>query len=300
MIRLSTGARFATLAVLAALVAAIAGAPAAAQPAAPSLAPSRPSPGERPAQELPAALTGVGFDQRLGEALPLDLTFIAEDEREVSLGGYFGAKPVILTFVYYECPMLCTLVLNGLTSALKAVPFTAGEDYAIVTVSIDPGETPALARAKKASYVRELPRPEIAAQGWHFLTGDTTAIATLTRAAGFRYRYDAERDDFAHASGILVLTPEGTISRVLYGIEYAPKDLRLALVEASAGKIGTFVDQVLLFCFHYDPAAGKYGTAIMRLIRTGGLLAVLVIAIFVLASLRRERRAQRERQAQQA
>jgi protein SCO1/2 len=292
---MTTSARLATLA---ALVAVLAGSPAAAQPAAPG-APARPAAGERPAQELPAALAGVGFDQRLGETLPLDLAFTGEDGNPVVLRQYFGAKPVILTFVYYECPMLCTLVLNGLTGALRAVPFTAGEDYAIVTVSIDPGETPALARAKKASYVGELPHPESAASGWHFLTGDTTAIAALTGAAGFRYRYDAERDDFAHASGILVLTPEGTISRVLYGIEYAPKDLRLALVEASAGKIGTFVDQVLLFCFHYDPAAGKYGTAIMRLVRAGGVLALLLTGIFVVVSLRRERRAQRTHEAQQ-
>jgi len=275
-------------------------APAAAQPAAPGTLPSRPGAGERPAQELPAALAGVGFDQRLGETLPLDLTFTGEDGNPVVLRQWFGEKPVILTFVYYECPMLCTLVLNGLTGALRAVPFTAGEDYVIVTVSIDPGETPALARAKKASYVDELPSPASAAAGWHFLTGDTTAIAALTGAAGFRYRYDAERDEFAHASGILVLTPQGTISRVLYGIEYAPKDLRLALVEASAGKIGTFVDQVLLFCFHYDPAAGKYGTAIMRLIRAGGVLALLVTGLFVGISLRRERRAHRTHGTQRA
>jgi protein SCO1/2 len=257
-----------------------------AQPAAPG-PPPRPAP---PAQTLPPALEGVGFDQRLGERLPLDVHLRDEHGRAVPIGAYFTERPVVLAFVYYECPMLCTLVLNGLTSALKAVPFSPGRDFEIVTVSFDPRDTPALAARKKEHYVAALGAPAAAA-GWHFLTGDSAAVRTLTEAAGFRYTYDAERGEFAHASGLLVLTPDGVISRVLYGIEYAPKDVRLALVEAGEGKVGSFVDQLLLFCFHYDPAAGQYGAAVLNLIRAGGLLMLAGLAGFVLVSLRRDRRA---------
>ena len=242
-----------------------------------------------PASRLPEALQNVGFDQRLGERLPLALEFTAENGERVALGRYFGARPVILTLVYYECPMLCTLVLNGVTSALKAVPFAPGRDFELVSVSFDPRDTPALAAKKKQHYVAELGAPSAAA-GWHFLTGDSTAIAALTTAAGFRYAYDAERGEYAHASGILVLTPDGTISRLLYGIEYAPKDVRLALVEAGEGKIGSVVDVLLLYCFHYDPAAGKYGAAVVNLVRAGGVLALVGLVSFILISLRRDRR----------
>jgi protein SCO1/2 len=249
-------------------------------------------PAERttPASALPEALEGVGFDQRLGSTLPLELEFQDEAGNRLPLATYFGRRPVVLTLVYYECPMLCTVVLNGLTSALKAVPFAAGRDFEIVTVSFDPRDTPALAQAKKRHYLDEI-GTSTAESGWHFLTGDSTAIAALTAAAGFRYSYDPERREYAHASGILVLTQDGTISRLLYGIEYAPKDLRLALVEAGEGKIGSVIDELLLYCFHYDPASGKYGAAVVNLVRTGGVLALAGLASFIVISIRRERRA---------
>jgi protein SCO1/2 len=255
-------------------------------------APGGPTPRtSAPAAELPAALEGVGFDQRLGERLPLDVPFRDENGDPVEIGAYFGRRPVILAFVYYECPMLCTLVLNGLTSALKAVPFAPGRDFEIVAVSFDSRDTPALAAKKKEHYVAALGATPEAASGWHFLTGDSAAIATLTDAAGFRATYDAERGEFAHASGLLVLTPAGVMSRLLYGIEYAPKDIRLALVEAGQGQVGTFVDELLLFCFHYDPTSGQYGAAVLNLVRAGGLLAIAGLGGFVLVSLRRDRRA---------
>jgi protein SCO1/2 len=255
-------------------------------PGAPGAPPAEPA---TPASKLPEALQDVGFDQRLGSTLPLELEFTDEAGERVVLGSYFGSRPVILTLVYYECPMLCTVVLNGLTGALKAVPFAVGRDFDIVTVSFDPRETAALARKKKSHYVEELGAAS-AASGWHFLTGDSTAIAALTAAAGFRYSYDSERGEYAHASGILVVTKDGTISRLLYGIEYAPKDLRLALVEAGEGKIGNVVDELLLYCFHYDPASGKYGAAVVNLVRAGGVVALAALVGFILISIRRERR----------
>ena len=254
-----------------------------------------PGMGERPEppsneMNLPPELAGVGFDQKLGAQVPLDLVFREETGAEVALGAYFGQRPVLLILSYYECPMLCTLVLNGVTSGLKAVPFAPGEDFEIVTVSFDPREKPDLAARKKANYVELLGRPGAAA-GWHFLTGDEPAIAALTGAVGFRYRYDAASNQYAHAAGIMVLTPQGQISRYLFGIEYAPKDIRLALVEASAGKIGSFVDQVLLFCFHYDPETGRYGAATLNGIRVGGVLTLAALALFMIGSWRRDRRA---------
>ena len=259
---------------------------ASAGPGTPGAPPAEPA---TPASNLPEALQDVGFDQRLGSTLPLALEFTNEAGERVALGSYFGARPVILTLVYYECPMLCTLVLNGVTSALKAVPFTVGEDFEIVSVSFDPRDTSALARKKKDHYVDELGVAS-AERGWHFLTGDSTAIASLTEACGFRYSYDPERGEYAHASGILIVTKDGTISRLLYGIEYAPKDIRLALVEAGEGKIGSVVDELLLYCFHYDPAAGKYGAAVVNLVRTGGVLALAGLASFIVLSIRRDRR----------
>jgi protein SCO1/2 len=240
--------------------------------------------------ELPPPLRDVGFDQRLGADVPLDLLFRDESGQEIPLGRYFGEqRPVILSLVYYRCPMLCTLVLNGLTSSLKALPFAAGREFEIVTVSFDPRETPALAAAKKAAYLERYGRPE-AGEGWHFLTGDEDPIRRLADAVGFRYTYDPELDQYAHASGILVLTPEGKIARVFYGVEYAPRDLRLGLVEASQNRIGTLVDQLLLFCFHYDPAAGKYGAVALNLVRAGGVVTVLGGGLAIASLLRRERR----------
>lgn len=241
---------------------------------------------------LPAPLEDVRFDQKLGAQLPLDLVFRDESGEEVLLGRYFGQRPAILNLVYYECPMLCTLVLGGLTSALKAIPFAAGREFEIVTVSFDARDTPALAAARKAAYLARYGRAG-AAEGWHFLTGDEAAIRGLTEAVGFHTTYDSTAGQYAHASGVLILTPEGKIARVFYGIEYAPRDLRLGLVEASRGEIGTFTDQLLLYCFHYDPAAGKYGAAVLNLVRAGGAATVLAGGLVIGVFLRRERRERR-------
>ncbi len=250
-------------------------------------------PGPAVAQEtdgLPTALREVGIDQKLNEQLPLDLTFRDETGNAVKLRDYFGRKPVILTFAYYECPMLCTLVLNGLLKALRVVPMDIGKDFDVVNISFNPKETPQLAAAKKANYVREYGRPG-ASQGWHFLVGDEDSIHKATQAAGFRYKYLPDVNQYAHASGIMVLTPDGRFSRYFYGIEYSARDIRLGLVEASENKIGTPVDQVLLFCFHYDPVTGKYGLAITFVIQVLGTATVLVLVTFIILMLRRERRA---------
>lgn len=245
---------------------------------------------------LPPLLEKVGFDQRLDAQVPLDLVFRDETGREVTLQQYFHGKPVILVLAYYRCPMLCTLVLNGLVKGLLELPFDAGKEFEVVTVSFDPRETPAQAAAKKKTYIERYGRPGAAA-GWHFLTGSADSVARLTEAVGFRYAYDERRDEFAHASGILVLTPAGRISRYFYDVAYPARDLRLGLVEASAGKIGSPVDQVLLFCFHYDPTVGKYGPAVMRFVRIGGVLTLLGVIAFVLLMFRAERRRREPRLA---
>jgi protein SCO1/2 len=205
---------------------------------------------------------------------------------------------VVLSVVYYECPMLCTLTLNGLVSALATLSFDVGREFEVVTVSFDPREGPELARAKKAAYLRRYERPG-AAEGWHFLTGDEEALRAVTSSIGFRYAWDERTKQFAHPAGLVVLTPEGRISRYLYGVEYAPKDLRLALVESAAGRIGGAVDQVLLFCYEYDPETGRYGAVIMRLVRLGGVLTLAGLAglIFVLRRSERRRDAQPPRPA---
>jgi protein SCO1/2 len=239
----------------------------------------------------PPVLRQVGFDQKLGGAVPLDLRFKDDAGREVRLGDYFGRKPVVLSLNYYACPMLCTVTLNGLASALNVLTsFDAGREFEVVTVSFDPSEGPALAAQKKASYLARYKRPTAEA-GWHFLTGDQPAIDALTRAVGFRYAWDEQTQQFAHPAGIVVLTPEGRISRYLYGIEYAPKDLKLALMESSSGKIGTAVDQAILYCYQYDPMTGRYSASIMRIMRAGAILTVLALVGFIAFSLRRERTA---------
>ncbi len=237
---------------------------------------------------LPAALRGVDFEQRLGADLPLDAVFTDSQGRERPLGDYFGDRPVLVSLVYYECPMLCSLVLNGLVSSLRAVDFDAGDAFDVVVVSFDSRETHTLAAAKKENYVKSYGRDDAAA-GWHFLTGDEENIARLAEAIGFRWVYDEERDEFAHSAGVVVATPEGVLSRYFYGIEFPPRDLRLGLVEASDSKIGTFADQVLLFCFHYDPQTGRYSVATLNAVRAGGVLTVAAIAAFILMALRRER-----------
>ena len=252
-------------------------------------------PGERiteavpPAGAMPSLLQDIGLDQKLNEKLPLTLDFVDETGRAVKLGDYFGSRPVILALVYYECPMLCTQVLNGLVSALGVMNFTAGKDFDVVAVSFDPGETPVLARGKKAAYVERYKRPGSDA-GWHFLTGSQHSITQLTRAVGFRYAYNAEIDQYAHASGIMVVTPDGRLSHYFYGIEYGPRDLRLALVDAADRKIGSPVDQLLLACFHYDPKSGKYSFAIMRFVQGAGILTVAGIGLGLVLLRRRDRR----------
>jgi protein SCO1/2 len=232
-------------------------------------------------------LKEVGLDQKLDAQVPLDLKFSDEQGREVTLGSLFGHRPVVLALVYYECPMLCTEVLNGLVSALQTISFNAGNEFDIVVVSFDPGETPALAAQKKALYVKRYGRPG-AETGMHFLTGREDAIHALTSAVGFRYQYDPSTDQFAHTAVLTVLTPAGHVSRYLYGIEYPPRDLRLALVEAADSKIGTAVDRALLYCYHYDPETGKYGLAIMNLVRLGGIMTVAAAVSFIVLNLRRQ------------
>jgi protein SCO1/2 len=230
--------------------------------------------------ELPAILQGVGFDQRLNERIPLDLTFTDEEGHPVHLADYFHGKPVILVLAYYQCPRLCTLVLNGLVQGMLEMSFTAGQEFEVVTVSFDPRESWELAASKKDSYLQRYGRPGAAA-GWHFLTGQEDAIRRLADSVGFRYRYDADQKQFVHASGIMILTPDGTLSRYFYDVRYSGRDLRLGLVEASQNKIGSPVDQVLLYCFHYDPTLGKYSANVMLFVRCGGVATLLAIGAFV-------------------
>ncbi len=229
---------------------------------------------------LPGALMGVGIDQKLDQQVPLDLKFKDEAGREVPLSTYFTkGKPVILALVYYRCPMLCTQILNGLAGSLKAVSLDPGKDFEIVAVSFDPKDTPETAASKKQMYLRRFGRPN-SANGWHLLTGDQANIKALTDTVGLHhYKYDAATDQFAHASGIMVLTPEGRLSRYFYGVEYEPRDVRLGLVEASQNKIGSPVDQILLFCYHYDPVTGKYGAVVMNLVRFAGASFTLVCGV---------------------
>jgi protein SCO1/2 len=236
---------------------------------------------------LPVALREVGIDQRLNEQLPLDAQFRDETGREVQLKEYFQSRPVIFVLAYYDCPMLCTQILNGVVSTLRVLPFDAGKEFDVVVVSFDPRETPQLAASKKDVYMQVYKR-EGAARGWHFLTGQPESIKRVTEAVGFRYYWDEATKQFAHASGIMVATPEGKLSHYFYGVEYAPKDVRLSLVEASQNRIGSPVDQLMLYCYHYDPATGKYGMAIMSVVRLAGAVTVLGI-LALLIFLRRPR-----------
>ncbi len=238
----------------------------------------------------PPILQRVDFEQRLGTQVPLDLPFRDETGRTVRLGDYFQGKPVVLTLSYYECPMLCTLVLNGLTSALRALRFDLGKEFVAVNVSFNPRETPELAAAKKATYLKEYRRPGSEA-GWHFLTGDEESIRRLTEAVGFQYAWDERNQQYAHATGLVVLTPGGQIARYFYGVEFSPRDLRFALIEAAQGKIGSPVDKLLLYCFHYDPSTGRYSALALNSIRIGGVLTVAALISFIVVMLRRERRA---------
>jgi len=232
---------------------------------------------------------GIEIEQRLGAAVPLDLAFVDSDGESVRLGDVVDERPVVLSLVYYECPMLCGIVLNELVKSLRAMELELGEDFDALSVSIDPDETPELAAANKEGYLTRYGRGD-RGDAWHFLVGDAEPVAQLADAVGFRYRYDPETDQYAHAAGLFVLTPDGRISRVLYGVEVAPRDLRLALVEASDGRIGDLVDAVTLLCMHYDPTTGKYGFAIMTVIRILGGATVLAIGVYLVRALRRERR----------
>jgi protein SCO1 len=236
----------------------------------------------------PELLKEVGIDQKLNQQIPLDLTFRDENGKTVEIGKYFGQKPVVLSLVYYDCPMLCTQVLSGMEASLRNISLNIGEDYNVVTLSIDPHEDSKLAHVKQELYTGVYGRPG-AADGWHFLTGDEPQIKKLADSVGFRYAYDPDSKQFAHASMIMVLTPEGKISKYFYGITYPSRDVRLGLIEASEGKIGTPVDSVLLFCYHYDPATGKYGLMVSRLIKGGGALTLLILGGCIFVLFRNER-----------
>lgn len=249
---------------------------------------------------LPPILRDVGFDQHMDAQVPRELQFVDDTGRAVRLGDYFGDKPVILVLAYYRCPMLCTEVLNGLVRGLMDMPYQIGKDFTVLTVSFDPAEGPELAAAKKRTYVERYARPG-AEVGWHFLTGKDEAIRPLTDAVGFRYTWDERNSQYAHASGIVLLTPDGRVSRYLFDVRFSPRDLQLGLTEASGGRVGSpIVNAVMLFCFHYDPLAGKYGPAVMNLMRLGGVLTVLGIGVLVWSLRRGERRRARQEAAGRA
>ena len=231
----------------------------------------------------------IGIDQKLGDQLPLDLHFVDSEGNTVHLRDFFGEKPIVLSLVYFDCPMLCTQVINSLLRAMNVLSFGAGTEFDVLTISIDPGETPELAKAKKIEYLKNY-RGREGSTGWHFLTGDQQQIDELAAAVGFRYEYDEPTDQYIHASGIMVLTPEGKLARYFYGIDYPPRDLRWGLVEAADGAIGNPIDQLLLLCYSYDPMTGKYGVYIRNSLRIGGLATILALGSFIMVMLRRERR----------
>jgi protein SCO1/2 len=235
-------------------------------------------------------LRNVGFEPPLNGQMPLNANFKDETGRDVRLGDYFGHKPVLLALVYYGCPMLCNQVEQGVVGSLKMLAFNAGRDFDVVFVSFDPRETPDMAAQKKVSALSHYGRPDTA-EGWHFLTGPKESIDAVTQAANFRYSFNGKSGIFAHASGIMLLTPDGRISRYFYGVEYPSRDVRLGLVDASAGKIGNPIDHLLLYCFQYDPSTARYSATILRMIRLGGVLTILTMVIGFLIFRRRDLRA---------
>ncbi len=249
---------------------------------------SVPPPGKAASEQIPM-LKEVGIDQKPNAQLPLETPFVDETGGEVTLRRYFGPRPVVLALVYYGCPMLCTQVLNGLAGSLQGMSYTVGQEYDVVVISFDPGETPAMAADRKKDFLRRYLR-EASPANIHFLTGREESIRAVTNAVGFRYAYDEAIDQYAHPAAITVLTGDGRVSRYLYGVEFAPRDLKLALVEASEGRIGTVVEQAMLFCYHYDPETGKYGFVIMNIVRAAGALTVLLLGGSIFIALRRERR----------
>ena len=236
----------------------------------------------------PPILREVSIAQRLNEPIPPEIPFRDENGQTVHLGDYFGRKPIVLSLVYFDCPALCTEVLNGELRTMKAITLDLGKDFDAITVSFEPKDTPALAKAKRDVYAGQYGRPG-ARENWHFLTGDQASIDALTQAVGFHYAYDSASRQYAHAAAIMVLTPQGHIARYFYGVQYPGRDVRLGLVEASEGKIGTPTDHALLYCYQYDPATGKYGLIVMNVVRAGGALIMLVLGIFMFVMFRRER-----------
>jgi protein SCO1/2 len=277
-----------TLTALATTAALLAAAPVRAQTARPGAQ----EPGD-PAMSKPGLLTQVGIDQRLNAQVPLDLMFKDETGRDVKLGEFFGKRPVVLALVYYECPMLCTQVLNGAVSALSVLPFDVGKEYDVIAVSINPKEGPGLAAQKKQAYLERYKRPGTA-DGWHFLTGKEENIKQLADAVGFRYAFDEEIQQYAHGAGIEILTPRGVIAKYFYGIEFSPRDLKFGLIEASDERIGTLVDTALMLCYHYDPSTGKYGATALGAVRIGAVATTVAFLSFVFVSLRRERASHRD------
>jgi len=239
-----------------------------------------------PANVRPPGLKNVGIRQNLNQPIPPDLNFTDDLGRTVRLGDYFGKKPMILNLVYYNCPMLCGEVLSGLENSLRMMKFDVGKEFDVLTISFDPTENPEMAAKKKAEFLHRYKRAG-AEQGWHFLVGPKDSVDALTKAAGFEYQYDQKTKQFAHVAAILILTPDGRIAQYYYGVEYPPKDLRLGLVEAGAGKIGNVVDQLLLYCYHYDPEQGKYSATILRVLRLAGVATMLFLGTFIFVMIRR-------------
>jgi protein SCO1 len=247
-----------------------------------------------PSDVRPPYLQNVGIEQHLNGQVPPDLSFVDDTGRSVKLGDYFGSKPIILNLVYYNCTMLCGEALAGLTGAMKMLKFDVGKEFEVVTISFNPKETPEIAAAKKKDYLARYGRPGAEA-GWHFLTGPPESINALTKAVGFQYQYDARNNQYAHATAIMVLTPQGRISRYFYGVDFPPKDLRMGLVEASHEKIGNPIDQVLLYCYHYNPATGKYGAVVSNMLKLGGGLTIAFLGALFLVLWRLEKVAPRRR-----
>lgn len=243
-----------------------------------------------PANVRPPGLKNVGIQQNLNQQVPADLVFTDDLGRKVRLGNYYGKKPLILNLVYFTCPMLCGEELSGLESALRVLKFDVGKEFDVITVSFDPKDTPEAAAQKKEQILRRYKRPG-AEQGWHFLVGQQDSIDAIAKAVGFQYEYDAKTEQFAHTTAIMVLTPEGKISQYYYGIDYPPKDLRLGLVEASQNKIGNVVDELLLYCYHYDPEKGKYSATVLRVLRVMGVATMLCLGTFLFVMIRRGPRA---------
>lgn len=253
--------------------------------------PNVPTPGEAASTQA-SLLQEIKFDQKLDAQVPLDLLFRDETGRAVPLSDYFGKRPVILALVYYECPMLCSQVLSGLTSALDVLQFNVGKEFDVVAVSFNPKEGPGLAQGKRQSTIERYKRPGTE-QGWHFLTGPPESIAQLTDAVGFKYAWDETTKQYAHAAGVVVLTPQGKVSKYFFGIEYAPRDLKFGLIQAADNKIGSPVEKLLLYCYHYDPATGTYGVVAMTAVRIAGGLTILGMAAFWFVMWRRGKRAPR-------